>query len=391
MKTYHLLKQILILAGVMFLTVSVQADETTLSVSLRGLKYPETLVLRKGATNKDVIPRYTQENYENKKIVFRINLDEPTLLRLRLPKKEGYYEILAAPNENIKISGRIVIKDKLHFRGMKIEGAAYQNEFQLAKNTYEAYNDSIEDVIKGQFKSLIRKIREAENIGNKQAIDSIYQTERGQQYVERVLQGYQLRNEVVNKLALRYKNSFMGPMLLLSLNGNLTENHQAIYDAFSQKAKESQYGKEVDNELHPSSLLGKQAPQIEVADIEGNTMQVNTHFTDARYLLVDFWASWCEPCRVEMNNLKQIYEKYAPKGLKMISITTEKDLNEWKKALTEEQMPWSNYRDINRKMLNAYHVRYIPSIFIINNEGVVLAEKLRGKELADFIRDLFAE
>ena len=88
---------------------------------------------------------------------------------------------------------------------------------------------------------------------------------------------------------------------------------------------------------------------------------------------------------------KQIYEKYAPKGLKMISITTEKDLNEWKKALTEEQMPWSNYRDINRKMLNAYHVRYIPSIFIINNEGVVLAEKLRGKELADFIRDLFAE
>lgn len=391
MKTYHLLKQILILAGVMFLTVSVQADETTLSVSLRGLKHPETLVLRKGATNKDVIPRYTQENYENKKIVFRINLDEPTLLRLRLPKKEGYYEILAAPNENIKISGRIVIKDKLHFRGMKIEGAAYQNEFQLAKNTYEAYNDSIEDVIKGQFKSLIRKIREAENIGNKQAIDSIYQTERGQQYVERVLQGYQLRNEVVNKLALRYKNSFMGPMLLLSLNGNLTENHQAIYDAFSQKAKVSQYGKEVDNELHPSSLLGKQAPQIEVADIEGNTMQVNTHFTDARYLLVDFWASWCEPCRVEMNNLKQIYEKYAPKGLKMISITTEKDLNEWKKALTEEQMPWSNYRDINRKMLNAYHVRYIPSIFIINNEGVVLAEKLRGKELADFIRDLFAE
>lgn len=391
MKTYHLLKQILILAGVMFLTVSVQADETTLSVSLRGLKHPETLVLRKGATNKDVIPRYTQENYENKKIVFRINLDEPTLLRLRLPKKEGYYEILAAPNENIKISGRIVIKDKLHFRGMKIEGAAYQNEFQLAKNTYEAYNDSIEDVIKGQFKSLIRKIREAENIGNKQAIDSIYQTERGQQYVERVLQGYQLRNEVVNKLALRYKNSFMGPMLLLSLNGNLTENHQATYDAFSQKAKESQYGKEVDNELHPSSLLGKQAPQIEVADIEGNTMQVNTHFTDARYLLVDFWASWCEPCRVEMNNLKQIYEKYAPKGLKMISITTEKDLNEWKKALTEEQMPWSNYRDINRKMLNAYHVRYIPSIFIINNEGVVLAEKLRGKELADFIRDLFAE
>lgn len=391
MKTYHLLKQILILAGVMFLTVSVQADETTLSVSLRGLKHPETLVLRKGATNKDVILRYTQEIYENKKIVFRINLDEPTLLRLRLPKKEGYYEILAAPNENIKISGRIVIKDKLHFRGMKIEGAAYQNEFQLAKNTYEAYNDSIEDVIKGQFKSLIRKIREAENIGNKQAIDSIYQTERGQQYVERVLQGYQLRNEVVNKLALRYKNSFMGPMLLLSLNGNLTENHQAIYDAFSQKAKVSQYGKEVDNELHPSSLLGKQAPQIEVADIEGNTMQVNTHFTDARYLLVDFWASWCEPCRVEMNNLKQIYEKYAPKGLKMISITTEKDLNEWKKALTEEQMPWSNYRDINRKMLNAYHVRYIPSIFIINNEGVVLAEKLRGKELADFIRDLFAE
>ena len=391
MKTYHLLKQILILAGVMFLTVSVQADETTLSVSLRGLKHPETLVLRKGATNKDVIPRYTQENYENKKIVFRINLDEPTLLRLRLPKKEGYYEILAAPNENIKISGRIVIKDKLHFRGMKIEGAAYQNELKKKKNTYEAYNDSIEDVIKGQFKSLIRKIREAENIGNKQAIDSIYQTERGQQYVERVLQGYQLRNEVVNKLALRYKNSFMGPMLLLSLNGNLTENHQAIYDAFSQKAKVSQYGKEVDNELHPSSLLGKQAPQIEVADIEGNTMQVNTHFTDARYLLVDFWASWCEPCRVEMNNLKQIYEKYAPKGLKMISITTEKDLNEWKKALTEEQMPWSNYRDINRKMLNAYHVRYIPSIFIINNEGVVLAEKLRGKELADFIRDLFAE
>lgn len=390
MKIYHPIKKILILAGLIIQPATALADETILNVSLRGLKHPEALVLRKGATNEDVILRYTQEQGE-KGTIFRIDLNEPTLLRLRLPKKEGYYEILAAPNEEIKIKGRIIIKDKIQFRGMKVEGATYQKEYQLAKNTYLAYNDSIEDVIKGQFKSLIKKIREAEEIGNKRVIDSIYQTERGQQYVERVLQGYQLRNEVVNRLALRYKDSFMGPMLLLDLNGNLSEQHLEIYNAFSQQAKECQYGQEVKNELAPSSLLGKQAPKIEVADAEGNTIQINTQFTDARYLLVDFWASWCEPCRVEIQNLKKIYEKYAPKGLKMISITTDKDLNEWQKALQEENTPWVNYRDINRKMLNSYHVRYIPSVFVINNEGTVLGEKLRGKELADFIRDLFAE
>lgn len=390
MKNNSFIKHMLILAGLLILPITAMADETTLSVSLRGLKHPEALVLRKGATNKDVILRYTQEQ-DGKKVIFRIDLDEPTLLRLRLSKKSGYYEILAAPNENIKVSGRIVVKDNIRFRSMKVEGAAYQNEYLLAKNTYMAYNDSIEDVIQGQFKSLIRKINEAEEIGNKQIIDSIYRTERGHQYVERVLQGYQLRHEVVNRLALRYKDSFMGPMLLLALNGNLSEKHEAVYQAFSDQAKESQYGQEVDNELHPSSLLGKQAPQIEVTDTEGNVTRINTQFTDARYLLIDFWASWCEPCRIEMHNLKRIYEKYAPKGLKMISITTEKDLNEWKKALDEEQMPWANYRDANRKMLNAYHVRYIPSIFVINSEGVVLGEKLRGKELADFIRNLFAQ
>ena len=110
-----------------------------------------------------------------------------------------------------------------------------------------------------------------------------------------------------------------------------------------------------------------------------------------KYVLLDFWASWCEPCHKEIPNLKRIYETYHAKGLDIIGISADKNVDDWKGTLEEQKEPWCNYIDINRQAISEYKVQYIPSIFILDADGNIIAEKLRGKELSDFIDKLFAE
>ena len=115
-----------------------------------------------------------------------------------------------------------------------------------------------------------------------------------------------------------------------------------------------------------------------------------THQTN-RYLLLDFWASWCEPCLNEVPNLKRLYEKYHDKGLDIIGLSVDRNEVDWKETLEEMEEPWCNYIDLDKQAIMEYQVLYIPCIFIMDANGKIIAEKLRGKDLSDFIDKLFVE
>ena len=106
-----------------------------------------------------------------------------------------------------------------------------------------------------------------------------------------------------------------------------------------------------------------------------------------KYALVDFWASWCGPCRREIPNLKAAYEKFASKGLEIISISIDKDAAAWQKALEEEQLPWPNFLD-DADIDNLYGVKTIPAIFLLDGKGTVIAVGLRGEALQAKLAEL---
>ena len=128
-------------------------------------------------------------------------------------------------------------------------------------------------------------------------------------------------------------------------------------------------------------------PTLPLIDIKGNEVVLNQN--KSTYTLIDFWASWCSPCRKEIPNLKRLYQKYHNAGLEIVSISADQNVEDWKEALAEEKTPWQNYIDKNRQAVSEFKVQYIPSIFIADSEGKIIAEKLRGKDLADYLENLF--
>lgn len=107
-----------------------------------------------------------------------------------------------------------------------------------------------------------------------------------------------------------------------------------------------------------------------------------------KYILIDFWASWCNPCRKEIPNLKNLYAKYADKGFQIISISIDKKKADWEKALQEEQLAWPNYLD-TEGIASLYKVRFVPTMYLIDMNKTIIGENVRGEALAEKLAELF--
>ena len=194
-------------------------------------------------------------------------------------------------------------------------------------------------------------------------------------------------NNMTKTAIMNNKDSWWAPFLMLNTMGWFEDEQKEWFAAFSDEAKQSYYGKIVEAELYPAASEGKPAPAFTVHDADGNALTLAQLIAGKKYVLIDFWASWCGPCRKEIPNLKAAYETFAPRGLEIISISTDRDPAAWQKALDEEQLPWLNFRD-DSGIANAYSVQAIPAIFLLDADGTILATKLRGEALQQKLAEL---
>ncbi len=124
--------------------------------------------------------------------------------------------------------------------------------------------------------------------------------------------------------------------------------------------------------------MDKQAPGFVQPDVNGKTLSLEDF--KGKYVLVDFWASWCTPCRVEIPELKSVYEKYKDKNFTILSISLDKDKEKWMSALTHEQMTWPQLSDLKgdqNSAAKAYKVLGIPANFLIDPNGKIIAVGIR--------------
>ena len=369
--------------------------EARITLDLKGVQAEDSVTMSWGTFNKPTSPRILQVN-ANEKQTIRIPLNEPRLIIVGLKGYSGGYELLASPDEEITLSGRIR-KDKsgrrpmAEFQKMTITGAGWQVPYQNAVAEYLWHLDSLNASMSDDFRDIQKFIRKAKEEKNEQAIADMYQTMVGSEYIERVMGNYANMKDYYRTVVLRQKDNFLAPMLMLRFGGNIDKSQQSLYDALSETARQSYYGREVKDLVYPPTMMGNIAPTVTVKNKEGETKLLSfTHQTN-RYLLLDFWASWCEPCLNEVPNLKRLYEKYHDKGLDIIGLSVDRNEADWKETLEEMEEPWCNYIDLDKQAIMEYQVLYIPCIFIMDANGKIIAEKLRGKDLSDFIDKLFAE
>jgi thiol-disulfide isomerase/thioredoxin len=123
------------------------------------------------------------------------------------------------------------------------------------------------------------------------------------------------------------------------------------------------------------SLIGVQYKDFELLNITGGKQKLSDLLTKNNYIYLDFWASWCGPCRAEIPGLKKLYETYHSKGVEFVGISMDTSMPVWRRSLTEVDAPWlhlSDLKGMHSELTDAYHVLGIPEGFLIDKTGKIV-------------------
>jgi thiol-disulfide isomerase/thioredoxin len=135
------------------------------------------------------------------------------------------------------------------------------------------------------------------------------------------------------------------------------------------------------------------APDIAMSDPDGKTRRLSD--LRGKVVMIDFWASWCSPCRMENPNVVRLYKKYHDKGFEIYSVSLDRNREQWLRAIEKDGLEWSNHvSDLNGWTSSGgatYGITSVPSTVLIDRQGRIIARNLRGEQLANKLKEIFGE
>lgn len=196
-------------------------------------------------------------------------------------------------------------------------------------------------------------------------------------------------NNAILKFAQENNSSLAGFYAASLLNATGNENGLIKYaeSVGPELKKNTAVAQFVERMINLKNVqIGQPAPDFTIPTIDGKTTSLKNF--RGKYLLIDFWASWCAPCREENPNVVQAYNQFKNRNFTILGISLDKDKNAWEQAVKQDGLTWqhaSELADFDGKIVRLYQIEAIPSSFLVDPKGKIIARDLRGDELTSFL------
>ncbi|QIA08794.1 TlpA disulfide reductase family protein [Draconibacterium halophilum] len=307
---------------------------------------------------------------KNGKFQFHGNLDEPNYYSVLVENTKGWKHFILDCNSMLTIDG---------------------NADSIWKATISGSADNkLLDSLKIELTSLYKT--------NKEIWDSIRVARKQKDeirikelYAERALLDKEILNHRINFIR-KHPDSFES-LIQLSIiydDGRNEENTIELFDIISDKLKQHSVGKEIHYQLFELKDFLSQPVSFTQPDTTGEL--ISTDSFKGNYLLIEFWASWCGPCRAENPNLKEAYNKFNKKGFEIIAVSLDTKKQNWINAIREDNLNWIHVSDLKgwkNEIAQKYVITSVPSNLLLDKDGNIIAKDLKGEKLYKKITELY--
>lgn len=369
------------------ITLAAKPPGYVIQGNFSGLANGTVLELVPAGTHDDEKPVATT-TLKDGKFTFSGSVKEPRLFRISAKDHFGGCQVMVN-NTKIAISATASIAKRydnqfLDLKDLKITGSPIHEQYlkkisyrdELEKD-YEAYHKGGEVIV--------NQINEAKTAKDSVKVAELMKTEAYAKFEADEKAFFTKVEKTSADLINAHKDSWWGPFLMLNAYSYFTPEQKPIFASFSKSAQDSYYGQKVKEELLPKGFMGEKAPTFEAATSAKVDADLLKLVKDHKYTLVDFWASWCAPCRKSIPALKALYEEMNASGFQIVSISIDKKEADWLKAEKEENLKWPSFLD-KGNTANAWKVRAIPAMFLLDEKGVVIGENLTLEQVKEKIK-----
>jgi len=336
------------------------AQTTTVSGDIAGLK-ADQLVVHYYRGDKNVADTI---RVKTGRFTWATQMPEPQKVAIMFPNR---YVQFFVESGTINLNGTV---DSL--QNLKVTGSKVQDES-------DAYDRSLKDLSIKEMPLYQKygKVSKAEQVALEMKLEALrtQKRERANQYI-------------TSHPKSAFSLSLVADRAAMGSYKSVAEDFAKL-DPIAQKGAE---GKRIAERLVvlKRSAIGEAMLNFTQNDTEGKPVK----FADfkGKYVLVDFWASWCGPCRAENPNVLKAYHQYKDKNFTVVGVSLDDKGDNWKKAIKDDAMPWTQVSDLkgwNNEVSTYYGIRGIPSTLLIDPDGKIIAKDLRGEILNKKLEELF--
>ena len=351
---------------VMILACS-QAPSYTIEASIEGLSDGMVYLKQRGASGWDTVDS-TQATGGK----FTFNGAVTTPEQYVIMSGETVRVPLFIENSKITVAGKAA-----EAKSITVTGSKVQDEYKAFVATTEALGAE-QEAIYNQYKEARQKGDTSAMKPLEAKIDS--------------LDG--VMNNQNKKFILENGSSFIAPVILQSVQyGMEADELQSFVSKFSPEVMQSKAAKNLAERvaLLQTVAVGQIAPDFTMNDSIGTPVKLSDIYSKNELTLVDFWASWCGPCRRENPNVVKTFAEYNGKGFTVLGVSCDSDKAKWLKAVKDDKLTWNHVSDLKgwgNEAAKLYGVNSIPSNLLVDKTGKIIAKNLREEKLRETIAGL---